>query len=58
MTSAYLIPHFAVLLSAARNAAWLLLCLLLPLRLATAQQHKTWKDYGSGPDSSKFMNLD
>jgi quinoprotein glucose dehydrogenase len=36
----------------------LLLCLLPVLRVASAQQHKTWKDYGSGPDSSKFMDLD
>ncbi len=34
-------------------------CVALCLQLAQGQQnHKTWSDYGGGPDNSKFMALD
>src|ERR1700744_406753 len=39
-----------------RQAA--LFSMLFCASLSMAQtDHKTWSDYGSGPDSSKFMNL-
>jgi len=36
---------------------WFPLCLALGVP-AAAQDHRTWKDYGGGPDSSKYVALD
>jgi quinoprotein glucose dehydrogenase len=58
MTLVHSFPPFATLFAAPRKAALLLLSLAVACPFAAAQQHKTWKDYGSGPDSSKFLDLD
>jgi quinoprotein glucose dehydrogenase len=38
-------------------AAWAVVALALPFSSAQ-QDHKTWSDYGSGPDSSKYVAFD
>ncbi len=34
------------------------LCIEMTGPFAFAQDHKTWKDYGGGPDTSRFTALD
>jgi quinoprotein glucose dehydrogenase len=45
--------------SMACKVSRLFLCVVLGLPLAAAQQdHQTWRDYGGGPDNSKYVALD
>jgi quinoprotein glucose dehydrogenase len=47
------------MISAAKKTALLPLCAALTCSFAAAQQdHKSWKDYGGGPDTSRFTALD
>src|SRR4051794_33870921 len=33
------------------------LCVLLVVSMSFAQDHKSWKDYGGGPDTSRYTAL-
>jgi quinoprotein glucose dehydrogenase len=45
-------------MSSAKNLTVFVFCAALTCSLAFAQDHKSWKDYGGGPDTSRFTALD
>jgi quinoprotein glucose dehydrogenase len=50
-------PFSGAIRSTARKLSLLFLCIGLGLPFAAAQQdHQTWRDYGGGPDNSKYVD--
>jgi len=53
-----LMNHLSVRSARVRKIATLCLCVGFGLQCAVSQQdHKTWQDYGGGPDNSRYVDL-
>src|ERR1041385_730063 len=52
-----MVQHFSRAGRRLLGMVWFPLCLALGVP-AAAQDHRSWKDYGGGPDSSKYVALD